>query len=371
VLKTNIMNSNLKEVQGVVNRKCVVFLFDATTIGEAANHPAWRFPALAEGRVRKLISAALSARNGGVDSCVPREGDVFLIFDGGRSSEAVLMTPFRICANDVDAMSGPRKKLQLDGDVRKITLGFLESSVLARRARLRGEFDLRQTATMYMVTNKGLKVPQKSYPEYPTCTPKGDLIMPIQLPSHSDPTAFSVLPQDKAAIWGPYRPPAPANAATATATETVTKEPVCYHGMSKTFYNSVFDAFHVAGVCDLSVGGGAAAEAALARKLPYYGICPTEHHVSAAQDWLAERALAMMADSSSSFYDAEYAKLRTHGAKPTGAPSAPTAPTPGPTPATSPEKKKGKKAHKNPFICGSCLCPCCRRLLSVVFVNCV
>ena len=207
VLKTNIMNSNLKEVQGVVNRKCVVFLFDATTIGEAANHPAWRFPALAEGRVRKLISAALSARNGGVDTCVPCEGDVFLIFDGGRSSEAVLMTPFRIGVNDVDAMSGPRKKLQLDGDVRKITLGFLESSVLARRARLRGEFDLRQTATMYMVTNKGLKVPQKSYPEYPACTPKGDLIMPIQLPSHSDPTAFSVLPQYKAAIWAVGAPP--------------------------------------------------------------------------------------------------------------------------------------------------------------------
>ena len=72
----------------------------------------------------------------------------------------------------------------------------------------------------------------------------------------------------------------------------------------------MFDAFSVAGVCDLSVGGGAAAEAALGRKLPYYGICPTDHHVKAAFDWLASRTLAMMADPSSSFYDVEYAKLR-------------------------------------------------------------
>jgi len=346
VLKTNIMNSPLKDIRGIGNRKCVVFLFDSTTIGEAPNHPMWRFPQLSEGRVRKLISATLGARNGGMDTCVPCEGDVFLLFDGGRSSESTLLTPFRIGITDVDGMAGSRKKAAVEGDVRRITLGFLETSVLARRARVRGDFDLRQTATMYMVTTKGLKVPPKSYPDYPTCTPKGDLIMPIQLPSHADPTTFNVRPQDKAAIWGPFRPTAPTSAAAAAtesvaAGETETKEPVCYHGMSKTFYNSVFDALHVAGVCDLSVGGGAAAEAALARKLPYYGICPTEHHVRAAQDWLAERTLAMMADPSSSFYDAEYAKLRLPGATST---KAAAAPTPGPTPiAVSPKKKKNKK----------------------------
>lgn len=350
VLKTNIMNCPLKDIHGTANRKCVVFLFDATTIGEAANHPQWRFPALSEGRVRKLISSALGARNGGMDTCVPCEGDVFLLLDGGRSSESTLLTPFRMGISDVDGMAGPRKKATVEGDVRAITLGFLENSVFARRARVRGDFDLRQTAKMYMVTTKGLKVPPKTYPDYPTCTPKGDLIMPIQLPSHSDTTIFNVRPQDRAAIWGPFRPTSPTSVA-AAATEaagatTETKEPVCYHGMSKTFYNSVFDALSVAGVCDLSVGGGAAAEAALARKLPYYGICPTEHHVKAAQDWLAERTLALMADSSSSFYDAEYAKLRVRadGTKSTNAASSSaTGPAPGPTPNKPPKKTEETK----------------------------
>ena len=314
VLKSNIMNSPLKDIKGVHNRKCVVFLFDATTVGEAPHHAAWRFPPLNEGRVRKLVSSALGARNGGADTCVPIDGDVFLLFDGGRSSETALMTPFRIGITDADTMVGSRKKA-VDIDIRPITLAILENSVLARRVRHRGDFDLNQTPKMYVVTTKGLKVPQKTYPEYPNCTPKGDLIMPIQLPLHSDPTAFTVSPQDKAEILGPFRTTATTAAPTAAAaaaatTEASEKEPVCFHGMSKTFYNSVFDAFSVAGVCDLSVGGGAAAEAALARKLPYYGICPTDHHAKAAFDWLASRTLAMMADPSSSFYDVEYAKLR-------------------------------------------------------------
>jgi hypothetical protein len=206
---------------------------------------------------------------------------------------------------------------------------------------------------MYMVTSKGLNVPSRSYPDYPSCTPKDDLIMPIQLPSHSDPTIFTVPPQDKATIWGPYRPTTAATATSAASatTETVTREPVCYHGMSKTFYNSVFDALSVAALCDLSVGGGAAADAALARKLPYYGICPTEHHVKAAQDCLAERALAMMADSNSSFYDAEYAKLRVRSATDTSS-SAATGPTPSPVPriTVSPEKAKKKETKDALFV---------------------
>ena len=373
VLKTNIMNCPLQEIRctTTANRKCVLFLVDGTTIGEAPNHPMWRFPQLQEGRVRKLVSSALAARNGGMDTCKPCDGDVFLLFDGGRQSEAILLTPFRITMNEVDGMSGgSKKRAALEGDVHRVTLAFTETSVRARRVRVRGDFDLKQTATMYMVTAAGLKVQATSYPEYPGCTPKGDLIMPIQLTSHSDPTTFNVRPQDKAAIWGIHRP---GMGGVASQQETPTageeKEPVCFHGMSKTFFNSVFDALRVAGVCDLSVGGGAAAEAALARKIPYYGICPTEHHVKAAQDWLAERALAMMADPSSSFYDAGYAKVRVQSAT---APSTVTSPTPGPTPiAVSPPKKpKKNKADDKKKQDPSCLVVVLVPSVSLATVDC-
>ena len=113
----------MKDIRGTVHRKCVVFLFDATTIGEAPSHAAWRFPPLNEGWVRKLLSSALGARNGCADTCVLCEGDVFLLFDGGRSSESILLTAFRIGISDVDGMVGSRKKAAVDGDVRAITLG--------------------------------------------------------------------------------------------------------------------------------------------------------------------------------------------------------------------------------------------------------
>ena len=113
--------------------------------------------------------------------------------------------------------------------------------------------------------------------------------------------------KDKKAIWGPHRlsvgGATPDDASTNATAETL--EPVCFHGLPATFYKDVFEAHSVSGICDLTVGGATATEAALALKLPYFGVCPTELHALKTMDFLADRMLAMMTDQTSHFYDPE------------------------------------------------------------------
>ena len=77
----------------------------------------------------------------------------------------------------------------------------------------------------------------------------------------------------------------------------------------------------------MTVGGATATEAALALKLPYFGVCPTELHALKTMDFLADRMLTMMTDQTSNFYDPEMVTKRD----PTT--PKPTTPKPSPTPA--------------------------------------
>ena len=118
---------------------------------------------------------------------------------------------------------------------------------------------------------------------------------------------------------------APDDASATTATEA--SEPVCFHGLPAAFYKDVFEAHSVSGICDLTVGGATATEAALALKLPYFGVCPTELHALKTMDFLADRMLTMMTDQASNFYDPEMVTKRD----PTT--PKPTTPKPSPMPA--------------------------------------
>lgn len=324
-LKTEILNSNLKDIKGVVGRKCVAILFDSTCHGEAASNPMFRLPPLSESRVRKLLTATLGARSSDLATPSPMEGDVYMLLDGGRgtSTETMLLCPFR---NTADSESTSRRSSRgQDVHVKRVSLVFDEASILQKRERQKSD-NVTQTSAMFVVTASGLKVPRKDYNLYKGFSCRGDAISPIVLPMTAQ---FLVQAKDKKAVWGPHRlavgGPAQDDAASATG-ETL--EPVCYHGLPVTFYKDVFQAHSVIGICDLTVGGATATEAALALKVPYFGVCPTEVHCLKTMDFLADRMLAMMADQTSNFYDPELTKRED----PKGEGNTPTKPTPTPAP---------------------------------------
>jgi len=325
-LKTEILTSNIKDIKGITGRKCVAILFDSTCHGEAASNPMFRLPPLGESRVRKLLTATLSARGNDLATPTPLEGDVYMLFDGGRgmSAETTLLCPFR---NTADTESTSRRSSKgPDVNVKRVSLVFDETSILQKRERQKNEH-VTQTSAMFLVTVNGVKVPRKDYTLYKGFSNRGDAISPIVLQTTGQ---FLVPAKDKKAIWGPHRlsvggttPPDDASAAAATEAS----EPVCFHGLPAAFYKDVFEAHSVSGICDLTVGGATATEAALALKLPYFGVCPTELHALKAMDFLADRMLTMMTDQASNFYDPEMVTKRD----PTT--PKPTTPKPSPMPA--------------------------------------
>jgi hypothetical protein len=228
-----------------------------------------------------------------------------MIFDGGREiGEKLLLNAF---SSNTDVDTPNRRAKPLEVTVKPVTLALDEACVEARTERNMG--DPHQTGTMYLVTAHGIAVPKKQHSKYPMCSSKGEIIWPISLPPLRDPTLFMVPAKDKKDIWGSYRfavgGPGPAMPEKSSLDSL---ELVCHHGYPQAFFQSVFEAYSVNGVCDLTMGSGAAAAACLSMKLPYFGVCPSESHSLHVVDWLATRMLAMMADQSSNFYDAKYSK---------------------------------------------------------------
>ena len=333
-LRGELSTSNFKDIKGIAGRKCVIILFDSTCHGEAACFPMNRLPPLGESRVRKLVGSVLSARNA-ESATIPLEGDVYMLFDGGRGpiAEPALLSPF---SNNTDAESTSRRSNKgMDAHVKRVSLVFDEASILKRRERQRNEH-VTQTSTMYVVTASGLKVPRKDYSKYIGFSNRGTAISTIVLPTLDQ--QFSVPAKDKKAIWGPHRGPSQSEDSTANASNPEAVEPVCFHGLPVSFYKDVFETHFAAGIIDLTVGSATATEAALALKLPYFGICATEFHALKAIDFLAERMLSMMSDQTSAFFDPELPTKK----------EPPTTPTPKltPFPKSLNNKKKSKKKHK-------------------------
>ena len=360
-LRTEISNSSIKDIKGIAGRRCAVILFDSTCHGEAGSNPMFRLPSLGESRLRKLVSAVLSARSS-EGAATPLEGDVYMLFDGGRgpSAESTLLSPFNNTADTGSASRRSNKGSEVH--VKKVSLVMDEASILKRRERKRSEH-VAQTSTLYVVTASGLNVPRKDYNTYKGFSDRGNAISPIVLPALGQPQQFAVPAKDKKHIWGPHRQQVPGGqtAEDASAADSLALEPVCFHGLPVAFYKDLFEAHFVSGICDLTVGAAAATEAALALKVPYFGVCPTEFHAIKTMDFLAERMMSMMSDQTSSFYDPEV-KARSEQrasatpsaasatppprATSTGTPAPSTALTPFPKPLAVDKKKKKKKSKK-------------------------
>ena len=330
-LKTELRNSFFKDIKGIDGRKCVIILFDSACHGEAAISPMSRLPPLSELRVRKLVASVISARNT-ESATTPLEGDVYMLFDGGRGpvAETILLSPFS--SNSDAAESTSHRSNKMDVNIKRVSLVFDEASILKRRERQRSEH-VTQTSTMYVVTADGLKVPRKDYSKYPGFSNRGSAISPIVLPTLDQ--QLTVPAKDKKAIWGPHRGPiCQSEDSTADHSNSEAIEPVCFHSLPVSFYKDLFETHFAVGVIDLTVGSATATEAALALKLPYFGICPTEFHACKVIDFLAERMLSMMSDQTSSFYDPESTPKK---------PLSTMTPTSVPPNVKKSEKKKKKK----------------------------
>jgi hypothetical protein len=253
-----------------------------------------------------------------------------------------------------------------------------EDCLKKRRARVRGAATLHQVEFLYMLSREPLVFPEKKRINY-NGTNKGDLVGFVNLPEWE--TTWALTFDDKKKLYGKPRvavggptgddddddedvdmgptdyadtPPTVASKTSTPSTMVTTAatgrlgtnmEPVFYQAMPVEFYEDLMSSCFLSDVIHLTAGDGAAAKAALIRRVNYFGVCLTENHVEALYTHLTEWMIKQFGDPSSAFYQPSMNKKRA-------APGATT--TPGTTPSTGrprggetkPKKQKTAKAKE-------------------------
>ena len=269
-------------------------------------------------------------------------------------------------------MIAPVKDTKVPFFKKQLFVMLSEDCLKQRRARVRGAATLHQVEFLYMLSREPLMLPEKKRIHY-NGTNKGDLVGFVNLPEWE--TAWALTFDEKKKLYGKHRvavggpscdddddeddvdmgaaddgdvPPTVPSTATSTSTTVSTSngrlgtdiEPVFYQAMPVEFYEDLMSSCFLSDVIHLTAGDGAAAKAALARRVNYFGVCLSENHVTALYLHLTEWMIKQFADSTSPFYQASMNKKR-----PAPGPSPVTATT-CQTPVKATTEKKAKKAKK-------------------------
>ena len=250
-----------------------------------------------------------------------------------------------------------------------------EDCLKKRRARVRGAATLHQVEFLYMISREPLVLPEKKRIHY-NGTNKGDLVGFVNLPEWESTWALTF--DDKKKLYGKHRvavggptgddddddedvdmgqpddadtPPTIATSSSTTVTTAPTGrlgsnvEPVFYQAMPVEFYDDLMSSCFLSDVIHLTVGDGAAAKAALIRRVNFFGVCLSENHVEQLYTHLTDWMLKQFGEPSSAFYQPSMNKKRPAPSADAGANPTPTG-AGGAGGAAGGKPKKAKKTAK-------------------------
>ena len=100
-----------------------------------------------------------------------------------------------------------------------------------------------------------------------------------------------------------------------TERANTTVEPLTYHGYTRTVWEELLHCHSAAGMIDLTVGAGYAAEAALHLKVPYVGLVQTPTHELVVRRYLFRRLWDLMNEPGSAHFEPQLHALLADVAK--------------------------------------------------------
>ena len=226
-----------------------------------------------------------------------------------------------------------------------------------------------------MISREPLVMPEKKRIHY-NGTNKGDLVGFVSLPEWESTWALTF--DDKKKLYGKHRvavggptgddddddedvdmgqpddadtPPTVATPSSTTVTTAPTGrlgsnvEPVLYQAMPVEFYDDLMSSCFLSDVIHLTAGDGAAAKAALIRRVNFFGVCLSENHVEQLYTHLTDWMLKQFGEPSSAFYQPSMNKKRPAPSADAGANPTPTG-AGGAGGAAGGKPKKAKKTAK-------------------------
>lgn len=274
----SIINSRAGQIKGTKtyndrdeteHRAVVMIVYDAKRFGEATSQPHLRCPAIKDGRMSKLVSVALKAREG-LQSC-----DVHMFYDGMKHhNEALLTQAFK--ADDGSAI--PKHK-------RTLSLLYSESSLNARLRCHKGYSCTHQIEMLHMVTAEALKLPKVDRLHYEG-TSRGQAIGPIQAPAFDAEEAWKLTQAEKKALFGKLGRIAVggsvsiAEEAKPVRRDPSTPEPVFFHAHPQELDEEIVHCWPAASIIDMTGASPSLSMIAIRKRIPYLGFCFTAEHVA-------------------------------------------------------------------------------------------
>lgn len=368
LLRNLLRESKAVKATGTEN-DFLLWVYDTKMCGEAKSRPNVRLPPVREDHLAKLIGGALRVQFGtggpggpGAASSVQppaaiQPKDIYLILDGGRTE---VEKPFSLCFSGDDGRVMQRAR-------RVVYLTHTEEAP-HRRHMLRGFASINQVERMLVLTARTLSLQERQRLHYKG-TNKGNSIGDIA--QDTSVTPFLATRAEKAIIYGPHNllsvggPGGSGGGLREVDTQDVDASDgleldsdlchVFYHTMPLSFYEEIIHSFCARGVVHLTAGNGELALACLNRKVPYVGVCFSEQHVSALQEYLVTRVYQAMQSEVHPLYQAtmvmQLASSRSTADPGAGGPGGPDAQTAAGARASAKAKAKAKaeaKAAANP-----------------------
>ena len=300
-----------------------LYHFDLKKYGEPTTRPDVRVPTFREALYGRLVKSILAARSAaqGLQNSNLQAGEVALILDGGkRGLKNKLLHPWRegtASKNADDDAEEDGAEADMEEDDGKPTffadllqIAYSESSLAARKKRLRGNFNLKQIEWCHVLSTKKLSLPVKERLHYAGST-NGDLICNVHLPGWNE--EWQLPWKMKKDLYGKKHLIAVGSKTEGADDQTPYadrrnngKEPVCFHSPPEEFYAELIHDFYVKLILDLTPSDGKMAVSAIKSRVGYVGVCYNPEHQSLLEERLLEVLEMEMRNSRSSLFSAAY-----------------------------------------------------------------
>lgn len=311
-----------------------MFLFDLKKYGEPTTRPDLRTATFREPLYTKLVKSVLTARQEVIGHSHPNlmAGDVAVVFDAGKKGlRNKLMSPWKEGTakskenNEEDEEDAEEDQEDEDKPTfcaDTLMIGYSESSLAARKKRVRGTCTLKQMEGCHIFTSKKLSLPSRDRKHFAGST-TGDLIANVHMPPWS--SEWHLPWKEKKELLGKKhqilvggKTHDKDDGDKQNSRSRNGSEPVCYHSPPYELCEELIHDFFVKMIIDLTPLDARMAWAALRNRVGYVGIAFNPEH----QRLLEERLLTLlekdMKDPESPLFSAAYAEAVGSVSNPTG-----------------------------------------------------
>ena len=327
--RTNVeLESALKETPFMSLRGdqtgMALFHFDLKKYGEPTTRPDLRTPTFRENLYTRLVKSVLAARQDAMGTPNPnlQAGEVALIFDAGKKGlMKKLLSPWKegtakTKEEDEEAEDDGEEDAEEEDDkptfcVDTLMIGYSESSLSARKKRLRGTCTLKQMESCHILSSKRLSLPSRDRKHYAGST-TGDLISNVHMPAWS--SEWQLPWKEKKELLGKKHMIAVGGKTQNKEEEKQNSrssnglEPVCFHSPPYELCDELIHDFFAKIIIDLTPLDGRMAWAALRNRVGYVGVAFNPEHQRLLEDRLLALLEKEMTNPESSLFSSAYSE---------------------------------------------------------------